>query len=99
MNKEKNIKSKTAADTAYIDKPWFRIDNAATLYAATRRKDWTRTFRTALVLDEDIDPDILQKAVEDTAKRFPFFCVKLRDGLFWSYFERTDSLPYPLGTN
>lgn len=93
LKKAKAIKSTTAADTAYIDRPWFRIDNAATLYAAARRKDWTRTFRTALVLDEDIDPDILQKAVEDTAKRFPFFCVKLRDGLFWSYFERTDEMP------
>ena len=68
----------------YEDKPWFRIDNAATLYAAARRKDWTRTFRTAVVLDSKIDPVILQKALEDTAKRFPFFCVQLRDGMFWS---------------
>ena len=77
----------------YEDKPWFRIDNAATLYAAARRKDWTRTFRTAVVLDSKIDPVILQKALEDTAKRFPFFCVQLRDGMFWSYFERIDEVP------
>lgn len=77
----------------YKDVPWFKIDNAATLYAAARRKSWTRTFRTAVVLDAEIDPVILQKALEDTAKRFPFFCVQLRDGLFWSYFERIDETP------
>ena len=77
----------------YKDKPWFKIDNAATLYAAARRKNWTRTFRTAVVLDSKIDPVILQKALEDTAKRFPFFCVQLRDGMFWSYFERIDEVP------
>lgn len=93
MNTEKTNEPQTLAADGYTDRPWFKIDNAATLYAAARRKDWTRTFRTALVLDEDIDPKVLQKALDDTAKRFPFFCVKLRDGLFWSYFERTDELP------
>lgn len=77
----------------YDDKPWFKIDNAATLYAAARTKNWTRTFRTTLVLDEDIDPLILQKALDDISKRFPFFCVQLRDGFFWSYFERIDEIP------
>ncbi len=77
----------------YKDVPWFKIDNAATLYAAARRKNWTRTFRTAVVLDSEIDPAVLQKALEDVAKRFPFFCVQLRDGLFWSYFERIDETP------
>lgn len=93
MNSEKTNEPQNSSDGVYTDRPWFKIDNAATLYAAARRKDWTRTFRTALVLDEDIDPVILQKALDDTAKRFPFFCVKLRDGLFWSYFERTDEAP------
>ena len=88
-----NKNNPAASAEPYEDKPWFRIDNAATLYAAARRKDWTRTFRTAVVLDSKIDPVILQKALEDTAKRFPFFCVQLRDGMFWSYFERIDEVP------
>lgn len=88
-----NDKNPAVSAEPYEDKPWFRIDNAATLYAAARRKDWTRTFRTAVVLDSKIDPVILQKALEDTARRFPFFCVQLRDGFFWSYFERIDETP------
>lgn len=86
-------KESVSADGRYEDRPWFKIDNAATLYAAARTKNWTRTFRTAIVLDEEIDPKILQKALDETAKRFPFFCVQLRDGFFWSYFERIDELP------
>ncbi|MDO4380248.1 MAG: hypothetical protein Q4D20_05175 [Clostridia bacterium] len=86
-------KEAVSADGRYEDRPWFKIDNAATLYAAARTKNWTRTFRTAIVLDEEIDPKILQKALDETAKRFPFFCVQLRDGFFWSYFERIDELP------
>lgn len=88
-----NRNTEISAAKPYEDRPWFKIDNAATLYAAARRKDWTRTFRTAVVLDCEIDPVVLQKALEDTAKRFPFFCVQLRDGLFWSYFERIDETP------
>lgn len=90
---QNELLKKKAERAEYVDKPWFKIDNAATLYAAARRKDWSRTFRTTLVLDEEIDPETLQKALEETAKRFPFFCVKLKDGFFWSYFERTDEIP------
>lgn len=77
----------------HLDKPWMKIDNASTLYAAARYKDWCRTYRTAVVLDREIDKATLQQALEDTAKRFPSFSVILRDGVFWSYFERTDEAP------
>ncbi|MGN0463480.1 MAG: hypothetical protein ACI4GA_02105 [Acutalibacteraceae bacterium] len=77
----------------HVDKPWLKIDNASTLYAAARYKDWCRTYRSAIILDREVDKDILQQALADTAKRFPSFCVTLRDGLFWSYFERTDAVP------
>lgn len=77
----------------YVDKPWLSLDVAATLYAGARTKDWARTYRNGFILDEEVDPVILQQALDDTAKRFPTFCMKLRDGLFWSYFERTHELP------
>ncbi|MGN0467401.1 MAG: hypothetical protein ACI4GY_01590 [Acutalibacteraceae bacterium] len=73
----------------YSDTPQFKIDNAATLYAASRTKKWSRTFRVSLVLDCEIDGEILQKALNSAEKRFPYFFVRLREGLFWSYFERT----------
>ena len=90
MTDKMGINGKKTADTSNA---WFEIDNAANLYAGARSRDWCRTYRTALVFDEEIDPAVMQQALEDTAKRFPYFCAKLRDGLFWSYFERVDSVP------
>lgn len=79
--------------SSLLSTPWFKIDNAANLYAAARRKNWCRTLRMAAVLDEEINKDVMQQALVDVAKRFPSFTAKLRDGLFWSYFERTTAEP------
>lgn len=87
------LQEKRDKNQVYNDVPWFRIDNAATLYAAARNRRWCRTYRTCMVLDHDVDPVLLQQALDETAKRLPTFCVLLRDGAFWSYFERTDELP------
>lgn len=78
---------------ADLSEPWFKIDNASNLYAAARNKKWCRTYRTCLVLDHEIDKAVMQKALTDTARRFPSMCGRLKDGLFWSYFERTDEAP------
>lgn len=76
-----------------LNSNWFRVDNAANLYAANIFKDWNRTFRSAVIIDENVKPEILQKALEDTVKRFPSFSVKIKQGLFWSYFEKTEAAP------
>ncbi len=72
---------------------WFPIDNASNLYAAARRKHWCRTFRIAAILKEDVDPALLQSALNDIMPRFPAWQGQLQDGLFWSYFQHTDALP------
>lgn len=92
MQSVREQKKAVASAAVYKDEPWFKIDNAATLYAAARTKKWCRTYRAGLVLDHEIDRELLQTALEQTAKRLPTFCVKLRDGMFWSYFERTDAV-------
>ena len=38
------------------------------------------SFRRRLKLDAPIDPDILAAALEKTARRYPYFCVRLRFG-------------------
>ncbi|MGN1418404.1 MAG: hypothetical protein ACI4W6_03665 [Acutalibacteraceae bacterium] len=88
MKTKKDVKTSLDFEK-YSDIPQFKIDNAATLYAASRTKKWSRTFRVSLVLDREIDGEILQKALNSAEKRFPYFFVRLREGLFWSYFERT----------
>jgi len=71
---------------------WYRLDTTARLYPAildTRDS----TFRLTMELDEEVDPGILQRALEKTLPRFPTFEVKLKEGLFWYYFEYNENTP------
>ena len=76
-----------------VGRRWYPIDNASNLYAAARRKRWCRTFRISAILKEDVDPAVLQTALNDVTPRFPAWQGQLQDGLFWSYFQHTDALP------
>ena len=42
---------------------WYKIDNVAKVFLATVGKRDTRAFRVSCTLTEDIDPELLQKAV------------------------------------
>ena len=79
--------------SALVGKRWYPVDNASNLYAAARRKRWCRTFRISAVLKEDVDPALLQTALDDIMPRFPAWQGQLQDGLFWSYFQHTDAQP------
>lgn len=72
---------------------WFRLDNAAKIYPAARRKNWSNVFRLSLTLTEDIDKEILQSALDVTVRRFPSISVRLRKGVFWYYLQSTPSVP------
>ena len=50
---------------------WLKLDNAALIFPAVRRRDWTNTFRVSATLREKIQPDMLQKAVDMLMPRFP----------------------------
>ena len=69
---------------------WRKLDNAAQAFpAATGKKD-TRVFRFYCQLKEDIQADLLQKALEETMEHYPVFSMVLRKGLFWFYLEQRD---------
>ena len=69
---------------------WRKLDNAAQAFpAATGKKD-TRVFRFYCQLKEDVQADLLQKALEQTMEHYPVFSMVLRKGLFWFYLEQRD---------
>ncbi len=72
------------------NKKWYRLDNAATIVPATARGADTRVFRVVCELKEQVDPAVLQEALDLTAEGFPHFNVYLRKGLFWYYLDGTD---------
>ena len=72
-------------------KPWYRLDNAGVLYSATQRENYASVYRLSAVMDTPVDPDALQRAVDLTLPRFPGFRVKMRQGMFWNYFEPNEA--------
>ena len=72
---------------------WVRLDNAAKIYPAARRRNWSNLFRQSVTLYEDVDTAVLQSALEIVVKRFPSIAARLRKGLFWYYLQQVDSAP------
>lgn len=72
---------------------WYKVDNVAKVFLATVQKRDTRTLRVSCTLNEEIDPDALQKAVLSAIQVRPQFQVRIRRGVFWHYMEDTDIQP------
>jgi NRPS condensation-like uncharacterized protein len=70
---------------------WHKLDNAAKLFPSVYKDTNTSIFRISAVLKQDIDPKLLQKALDIVIKRFPTLTVRMRRGIFWYYLEDTNS--------
>lgn len=72
---------------------WVKLDNAAKIYPAARRKNWSNVFRQSATLVENIDTAVLKSALEITVKRFPSIAARLRKGMFWYYLQQVECAP------
>lgn len=72
---------------------WVRLDNAAKIYPAARRRGWSNVFRQSVTLCDEVDIVILKSALEITVKRFPTIAARLRKGAFWYYLQQLESAP------
>ena len=79
--------------TTHSHKKWMKLDNAAKIYPAAKRRNWKALFRLSATLTERIDPDVLAQAQHSTLARFPGFALKLKRGLFWYYLEHNEGGP------
>lgn len=76
-----------------MSKKWYRLDTAALLFPAVMNKNWSNAFRIEATINHEVDPFVLQKAVDDLKVRFPSFYVGLRSGFFWSYLQEMKDTP------
>ena len=67
---------------------WYKLDNAAKVFPGQDSSSWSNVFRLSTTLTEQINPALLEKALETTLKRFPTFDVRMRNGFFWHYLEK-----------
>ena len=72
---------------------WMRLDNAAKIYPAAKRRNWNNFFRLSATLTEPIDVPVLRAALDVTVRRFPSMAVRLRRGVFWYYLEEIPQPP------
>ncbi len=69
------------------------MDNAAKIYPAARRRNWSNVFRQSVTLIDDVDVSVLQSALDITVKRFPSIAARLRKGVFWYYLQQVETAP------
>ena len=72
---------------------WMRLDNAAKIYPAARSNNWSNMFRLSATLKEAVDVQVMQSALDVTARRFPSIAARLRKGTFWYYLQQLDQAP------
>ena len=69
---------------------WQRLDNAAKIFPPNSNKRDTKVFRFSCRLYEEVNPEILQQALDKTMRTFPLYASIMRKGLFWYYLEKSE---------
>lgn len=86
--KNKKTKMKTEKSRTHHTSPrWDRLDNTAHLFPVIAGESMTNTYRIAVELNEEIDGERLQEALDLVLPKFDLFNVRMRTGFFWYYFE------------
>ena len=66
---------------------WYKLDLSAIVYPTLQRKDFSSVYRLSVLLKDEVNPELLQKALDMTLLRFPTYKVAIRKGVFWRYLE------------
>ena len=67
-----------------------KLDNTALIFPVVAGEGMTNTYRISADLHEEIQPELLQKALDIVLPKFNVFNVRLRMGVFWYYFEENN---------
>ena len=61
-----NRRDKTKTDRASkVHKDWYKLDLSAIVYPTLQRRDFSSVYRLSVLLKEEINPEMLQRAVVD----------------------------------
>lgn len=84
-DKEEKKEVRTAAKSREIR--WDRLDNTAHLFPVIAGDSMSNVYRISVTLTERIEPEPLQRALDIVLPKFDGFNLRLRQGVFWYYFE------------
>lgn len=71
---------------------WEKLDNTANVFPVIAGESLTNTYRISCTLKEEVNPIMLQMAVDIVTPKFPSFNLRLRAGVFWYYFEENGKM-------
>ena len=66
---------------------WDKLDNTAHIFPVIAGEAVSNVYRISVTLKEEIQKEILQEALNMVLPKFNGFNVRLRQGIFWYYFE------------
>lgn len=66
---------------------WDRLDNTAHLFPVIAGESMSNVYRISVTLTELVQPALLQEALDLVLPKFDGFNLRLRQGVFWYYFE------------
>ena len=69
---------------------WYPLGTSAQIYPAIVSPRQPSVFRLSCTFEKEIDPGILQTALNVTLTRYPSFAMTLKRGAFWFYFEELE---------
>ena len=72
---------------------WYPLETSAKIYPAIISPRQPSVFRLSCTFFREIDPEIMQTALNVTMRRYPSFSMTLKRGAFWFYFEGLDTTP------
>ncbi len=81
---EKKRKKERVADKEIR---WDKLDNTAHLFPVIAGESMSNVYRISVTLTELIQPALLQQALNTVLPKFDGFNLRLRQGVFWYYFE------------
>lgn len=87
IQKGKKAKKEKERQRNQRDIRWDRLDNTAHLFPVIAGESMSNVYRISITLTEEIQPELLQKALDIVLPKFDGFNLRLRRGVFWYYFE------------
>lgn len=72
---------------SYKEIRWERLDNTAHLFPVIAGESMSNVYRISVTLSELVEPALLQEALDIVLPKFDGFNLRLRQGIFWYYFE------------
>ncbi|MBO4980915.1 MAG: alcohol acetyltransferase [Lachnospiraceae bacterium] len=87
---KKEVTGKNDIEGKAEGKEWYQLDLSAIVYPTLQRRDFSSVYRLSVLLKEEVDPKVLQEAVDRTMPHFPTYKAAIRKGLFWRYLEPND---------